>query len=140
MIRRPPRSTRTDTLFPYTTLFRAGGVDVLVAERQDGLPDQASAGEARRWGAEGSLGDLAPWLGRLGLDLDHLCDQGEGVRVQVCDGFAVQRFGAQQDGLAQAEIVDPADVIGRQSTAAARRVAARQIGRASCRDRGGQYV
>src|SRR3546814_5999501 len=23
MIRRPPRSTRTDTLFPYTTLFRA---------------------------------------------------------------------------------------------------------------------
>src|SRR3546814_1532782 len=27
MIRRPPRSTRTDTLFPYTTLFRSvGGV------------------------------------------------------------------------------------------------------------------
>src|SRR3546814_16354550 len=31
MIRRPPRSTRTDTLFPYTTLFRsiAGGLDQL---------------------------------------------------------------------------------------------------------------
>src|SRR3546814_3529013 len=33
MIRRPPRSTRTDTLFPYTTLFRscawARGIDVL---------------------------------------------------------------------------------------------------------------
>src|SRR3546814_6360048 len=26
MIRRPPRSTRTDTLFPYTTLFRSVGV------------------------------------------------------------------------------------------------------------------
>src|SRR3546814_6725964 len=26
MIRRPPRSTRTDTLFPYTTLFRSGFV------------------------------------------------------------------------------------------------------------------
>src|SRR3546814_10698174 len=26
MIRRPPRSTRTDTLFPYTTLFRSTGV------------------------------------------------------------------------------------------------------------------
>src|SRR3546814_14398832 len=26
MIRRPPRSTRTDTLFPYTTLFRSGRV------------------------------------------------------------------------------------------------------------------
>src|SRR3546814_489126 len=30
MIRRPPRSTRTDTLFPYTTLFRSFGVHVLV--------------------------------------------------------------------------------------------------------------
>src|SRR3546814_7267677 len=27
MIRRPPRSTRTDTLFPYTTLFRSALVD-----------------------------------------------------------------------------------------------------------------
>src|SRR3546814_19119065 len=26
MIRRPPRSTRTDTLFPYTTLFRSVGL------------------------------------------------------------------------------------------------------------------
>src|SRR3546814_13294445 len=28
MIRRPPRSTRTDTLFPYTTLFRSPMLDV----------------------------------------------------------------------------------------------------------------
>src|SRR3546814_20361002 len=28
MIRRPPRATRTDTLFPYTTLFRSGRVRV----------------------------------------------------------------------------------------------------------------
>src|SRR3546814_12828259 len=28
MIRRPPRSTRTDTLFPYTTLFRSAGLPV----------------------------------------------------------------------------------------------------------------
>src|SRR3546814_5036059 len=27
MIRRPPRSTRTDTLFPYTTLFRSEAVE-----------------------------------------------------------------------------------------------------------------
>src|SRR3546814_4700754 len=27
MIRQPPRSTRTDTLFPYTTLFRSGVVE-----------------------------------------------------------------------------------------------------------------
>src|SRR3546814_6483074 len=29
MIRRPPRSTRTDTLFPYTTLFRSGDIRAL---------------------------------------------------------------------------------------------------------------
>src|SRR3546814_4549531 len=28
MIRRPPRSTRTDTLFPYTTLCRSGASDI----------------------------------------------------------------------------------------------------------------
>src|SRR3546814_11270840 len=31
MIRRPPRSTRTDTLFPYTTLFRSGGIEQIIA-------------------------------------------------------------------------------------------------------------
>src|SRR3546814_4916133 len=34
MIRRPPRSTRTDTLFPYTTLFRSGAI--LVVSAADG--------------------------------------------------------------------------------------------------------
>src|SRR3546814_7609894 len=29
MIRRPPRATRTDTLFPYTTLFRSGELEHL---------------------------------------------------------------------------------------------------------------
>src|SRR3546814_196642 len=33
MIRRPPRSTRTDTLFPYTTLFRSNVADGLVELR-----------------------------------------------------------------------------------------------------------
>src|SRR3546814_13312597 len=34
MIRRPPRSTRTDTLFPYTTLFRSdGSTDGLARDR-----------------------------------------------------------------------------------------------------------
>src|SRR3546814_12778053 len=31
MIRRPPRSTRTDTLFPYTTLFRSARGDLALA-------------------------------------------------------------------------------------------------------------
>src|SRR3546814_14879407 len=32
MLRRPPRSTRTDTLFPYTTLFRSHGLQGLVGQ------------------------------------------------------------------------------------------------------------
>src|SRR3546814_2817007 len=34
MIRRPPRSTRTDTLFPYTTLFRSGSWDGAAADHE----------------------------------------------------------------------------------------------------------
>src|SRR3546814_5826108 len=36
MIRRPPRSTRTDTLFPYTTLFRSVS-DHVVVETDDAV-------------------------------------------------------------------------------------------------------
>src|SRR3546814_4528570 len=37
MIRRPPRSTRTDTLFPYTTLFRSQvGATAVLIKRADG--------------------------------------------------------------------------------------------------------
>src|SRR3546814_6411776 len=46
MIRRPPRATRTDTLFPYTTLFRA---------RSGGCPD----GPGRERGLRGKRGRLA---------------------------------------------------------------------------------
>src|SRR3546814_9385439 len=35
MIRRPPRSTRTDTLFPYTTLFRSIFTEVVIAPVAD---------------------------------------------------------------------------------------------------------
>src|SRR3546814_11576665 len=38
MVRRPPRSTRTDTLFPYTTLFRSQDV---LAEAIQGNPGVA---------------------------------------------------------------------------------------------------
>src|SRR3546814_11171877 len=37
MIRRPPRFTRTDTLFPYTTLFRSHVAEALICEL--GLPN-----------------------------------------------------------------------------------------------------
>src|SRR3546814_4499717 len=55
MIRRPPRSTRTDTLFPYTTLFRSHGVsfaaldslvDRLAADDRGDEPLHVGLGEA----------------------------------------------------------------------------------------------
>src|SRR3546814_2348818 len=36
MIRRPPRSTRTDTLFPYTTLFRSPALETALIEGLNG--------------------------------------------------------------------------------------------------------
>src|SRR3546814_15051431 len=53
MIRRPPRSTRTDTLFPYTTLFRSRhGADDLDAlhhsGRRSGPRGDAPGAQARR--------------------------------------------------------------------------------------------
>src|SRR3546814_7618063 len=44
MIRRPPRSTRTDTLFPYTTLFRSHDQQML-DRAVLALADQRGAGE-----------------------------------------------------------------------------------------------
>src|SRR3546814_17784630 len=38
MLRRPPRSTRTDTLCPYTTLFRSGGSLISMRKPQTGKP------------------------------------------------------------------------------------------------------
>src|SRR3546814_6081637 len=38
MIRRPPRSTRTDTLFPYTTLFRSTVLPSLKAKKLTSSP------------------------------------------------------------------------------------------------------
>src|SRR3546814_5038829 len=43
MIRRPPRSTRTDTLFPYTTLFRSTrAIEQFITLQQEGVsPERA---------------------------------------------------------------------------------------------------
>src|SRR3546814_11716191 len=45
MIRRPPRSTRTDTLFPYTTLFRSTGRTLTGRRWSDGLHQAVEAKE-----------------------------------------------------------------------------------------------
>src|SRR3546814_11672231 len=50
MIRRPPRSTRTDTLFPYTTLFRSCGMFGIRIAVTCGSADKCDA--ARALGAD----------------------------------------------------------------------------------------
>src|SRR3546814_15285384 len=87
MIRRPPRSTRTDTLFPYTTLFRSSPVSLarflqaqvehghadILAALADVLEDRlhfrllAQQGCGRIGGADGVI---EPGPGRQ-LDLDR---------------------------------------------------------------------
>src|SRR3546814_7438304 len=49
MIRRPPRSTRTDTLFPYATLFRSGFLAIfyLLIGAAVALAEAEKAGSAR---------------------------------------------------------------------------------------------
>src|SRR3546814_3931912 len=50
MIRRPPRSTRTDTLFPYTTLFRSvvgGPAEGKALAAHDGIDGLLFTGSAR---------------------------------------------------------------------------------------------
>src|SRR3546814_9286934 len=57
MIRRPPRSTRTDTLFPYTTLFRSAAAFRMarralpLSARERGEPRGPRGGDPRRDGA-----------------------------------------------------------------------------------------
>src|SRR3546814_18462349 len=48
MIRRPPRSTRTDTLFPYTTLFRSL-VNNAAVTPETFWPNFLTEGEPRQW-------------------------------------------------------------------------------------------
>src|SRR3546814_5788981 len=50
MIRRPPQSTRTDTLFPYTTRFRSGGQHRAEDPARAGDGAGRSAGERRQVG------------------------------------------------------------------------------------------
>src|SRR3546814_7078695 len=60
MIRRPPRSTRTDTLFPYTTLFRSH--HLWRRHRGLGKPSAParSLGVSRSRTRRGTLGDRNP--------------------------------------------------------------------------------
>src|SRR3546814_14574238 len=117
MIRRPPRSTLTDTLFPYTTLFRSAGDKVaqklaLLDQRRHcrdhiGMPEHAFGKVAAR--SIGKASEAADNLTLATITLDIALKTGARLR--------------------------PGPRIGQ-----ARLCLADQIGRASCRARVWQYV
>src|SRR3546814_15517342 len=112
MNRRPPRSTRTDTLFPYTTLFRSGCHERKLPAPL--TPDADLVGGPLRllpWVLSGPRELIAPVAEHLEA---QLLETGmAGAATALC---AQQRFGAKVEH------------------------ARYQLGRASCRESVCQYV
>src|SRR3546814_14530577 len=112
MLRRPPGSTGTDTLFPYTTLFRSRQSRFL--DGPAALARLSGTGTSAR--AQGAAGQRRDGVSRLGASV--------GARVMS----RAEAFDA---------IVIGAGVVG---ASAALALARDEIGRAACRERVGQYV
>src|SRR3546814_14032454 len=112
MIRRPPRSTRTDTLFPYTTLFRS---------------DDA---EHRREGPDFS--DAERHLLLIAVDI-----MDRRVQRYLKVGSLQERVGQLMDARAREAAFAEAWQFRVEFL---RKILTDQIGRASCRERGCQYV
>src|SRR3546814_4162899 len=102
MIRRPPRSTRTDTLFPYTTLFRSPGL----------LDELARAGEHGADRAAKALGQIDPQAVE-GLGEAAGSDAGGHHRVQQAG--AIHVIG---EPLPRGELAQRLDVVERPDRAA----------------------
>src|SRR3546814_14001622 len=124
MSRRPPGSTRTDTLFPYTTLFRSDG------ERDE--DEHAPHGRRALLGQQMPFGAVA--ANRLALalprtqPLDHRRPDEEG------DGERRDHRAAAANGEV-AEQVEQRDAVGERDEPAVEN----EIGRPSCRDRVCKY-
>src|SRR3546814_17499148 len=123
MIRRPPRSTRTDTLFPYTKLFRSDQPAAL-GNRDDRASSQQAAFRGCLGGAIGGI----PPVRQLPAERT----EGEADRVgswPATHSRRMARTAGPRTGLAAEEIC-PAPEARRPG----------EIGRASCRARVCQYV
>src|SRR3546814_13286180 len=101
MIRRPPRSTRTDTLFPYTTLFRS-----LAYSLGEVMPRPISATV--------SVSSLSHNLQRVANGLQQSCNAAKPLRPRVWAVIKANAYGhgidqavqgfAQADGLAMLDL------------------------------------
>src|SRR3546814_3656430 len=101
MIRRPPRSTRTDTLFPYTTLFRSGGVFARLGF--------LAAVEAGPDGVPVAAGRALAILGRAGFEEVGVLDAVE-QRGEPGEGVFVDHVDRLEPKLPEAPVGDVADV------------------------------
>src|SRR3546814_541816 len=123
MVRRPPRSTRTDTLFPYTTLFRSGGDRILQAAEAlhlVGLAVRAilrhqAAASAPGPHAEDGIARLGETRGAPARFLDRL-RQGEARRHHI--DTLEQLVGIDAvEAIAVGQLVKPALVAAAQAVA-----------------------
>src|SRR3546814_13245624 len=126
MKRRPPRSTRTDTLFPYTTLFRSCSKPTKSRHRSSASPETIfGLGLPEKRSPDGERRVIARriFLGMLGA-------------VPLAAGCSPN---ADSGGGIIAIIMPPYDNPFFRAQAVAARDRA-EIGRASCRERVCQYV
>src|SRR3546814_4956427 len=91
MIRRPPRSTRTDTLFPYTTLFRSllvTDVEQLVLGVRAGQFERVErVVEDDRAGRRVEPHVLVPELDQVRLvDVEHVADEAHAALIAQFGG------------------------------------------------------
>src|SRR3546814_19694888 len=99
MIRRPPRSTRTDTLFPYTTLFRSAGGSLPAGDhplhwqeaRADRIAGVGQVGHPRRrvpdrLAAEGRAGGAAATSNAAGAVADRAAQERQRVALSQAVG------------------------------------------------------
>src|SRR3546814_12761296 len=107
MIRRPPRSTRTDTLFPYTTLFRSAGQSRAGAFNLIGvaLPQQPDIDALRRHWIEEIGGDKP---GDAGPD-----QYPDPARRHACQQHERKPGGTENNRLAKIWLVHQQKEIGR---------------------------
>src|SRR3546814_16454894 len=94
MILRPPRSTRTDPLFPYTTLFRS----LIPALRNRSVRAGHAASDALgryRERATGTLHDISGRLAEMGVNREHARETPDKAWTAAHDVSAIASSGAR---------------------------------------------